>query len=122
MKIGTNSHIYCNLIAKHLCPPSFSLLSIFLEYFVGVKRPNTTANFTHPVYHTAGTITDTSLTLLLFKRSFKSLEESSVATQVSAEQGFIYYCFFQMGDGLKITLDEVKIAEKPSDCLNASLK
>lgn len=44
-----------------------------------------------------------------------------MATQVSKEQGSIYY-FFQMGDGAKTTLDEAKIAEKPSDCLNASLK
>lgn len=78
-------------------------------------------NFTHPLYHTAGTITDTSLTVSLFKRSLKNWEGSSVATQVSKEQGSIYY-FFQMGDGAKTTLDEAKIAEKPSDCLNASLK
>lgn len=96
-----NSHIYCNLIPRYLCHPSLPLLSIFLEYFVGVKRPNTTMNFTHPLYHTAGTIKDTSLTLLLFKSSFKSWEGSSAATQVSKEQGFIYYCFFQMGDGSK---------------------
>lgn len=58
-------------------------------------------NFTHPLYHTAGTIKDTSLTLLLLKSSFKSWEGNSAATQVSKEQGFIYYCFFQMGDGSK---------------------
>lgn len=44
-----------------------------------------------------------------------------MATQVSKEQGSIDY-FFQMGDGAKTTLDEAKIAEKPSDCLNATLK
>lgn len=54
-------------------------------------------NFTYPLYHTVGTITDTSVTLLLFKRSFKSWEGSSVATQFSKEQGLIYYCFIQMG-------------------------
>lgn len=61
MKICMNSHIYCNLIPRHLYHPSLSLLSIFLGYFVGVKRPNTTMNFTNPLYHTAGTIKDTSL-------------------------------------------------------------
>lgn len=65
-------------------------------------------NFTHPLYHTAGTITDTSLTLLLFKRSSKNWERSSVATQVSKEQGSIYY-FFQMGDGANTTLVKQKL-------------
>lgn len=45
-----------------------------------------------------------------------------MATQVYKEQDFIYDCFSQMGDDSKTTLDEAKIAEKPSDCLNASLK
>lgn len=77
---------------------TFTVFSLF-RVLCGCQKTNTATSFTHPLYHTDGTITDTSLTFLLLKQSFKSWEGSSVATQVSKEQGFIYYCFFQMADG-----------------------